>query len=69
MRAPSDLGTVFKPNLALVAHTKLKTRMERNRLARQLFAMLKIRKDHILFELCLWKEKEEEERKQEGEQN
>ena len=35
--------------------------MESNRLARQSFGMLKIRKDSILFELhvCLWKKKGE----------
>ena len=37
--------------------------MGSNRLARQLFGMLKICKDRILFELCLWKKKEEERRK------
>ena len=37
--------------------------MESNRVARQLFGMLKIFKDRILFELCLWKKKEEERRK------
>ena len=48
-------------NSTLVTHTKLKTRMGSNRLARQSFGMLKICKDHILFELCLWEKKEEEE--------
>ena len=46
--------------------------MESNRLARQSFGMLKIRKDSILFELCQWKKKEEEKRrnkKKEDEQN
>ena len=32
--------------------------MGSNRVARQSFGMLKICKDHILFELCLWKKKE-----------
>ena len=39
--------------------------MGSNRLARQSFGMLKIRKDRILFELCLWKKKEEEEEEEE----
>ena len=37
--------------------------MESNRLARQLLGMLKICKDHMLFELCLGRKKEKEERK------
>ena len=37
-----------------IAHTKLKTRMGSNRLARQLFGMLKLRKDCILFELQMY---------------
>ena len=37
--------------------------MESSRLARQLFGVLKIRKDSIHFELCLWKKKEKEERR------
>ena len=42
--------------------------MECNRLARQSFGMLKIRKDRILFELCLWEKKEEEEEEEEEEE-
>ena len=37
--------------------------MGSNRLARQSFGMLKIRKDRILFELCLWEKKEERRKK------
>ena len=37
--------------------------MGSNRLARQSFGMLKIRQDHILFELCLWEKKERRRRK------
>ena len=47
--------------------------MECNWLARQSFGMLKIRKDPILFELCLWEKKERRRRKKkkkkEDEQN
>ena len=48
--------------------------MGSNRLARQSFGMLKIRKDRILFELCLWEKKKErkkkkKEKKKEDEQN
>ena len=50
----------FDHNSTLVAHTKLKTSMGSNRLARHSFGMLKICKDRLLFELCLWKKKEEE---------
>ena len=53
-------------NSTLVAHTKLKTSMEINRVARQSFGILKIRKDRIIFELCLWKKKQ---KKKEDEQN
>ena len=52
-------GQFVDHNSTLVANTKLKARMESNRLARQLFGMLKIRKEHILLELCLWRKKEE----------
>ena len=41
--------------------------MGSNRLARQSFGMLKIRKDRILFELCLWEKKEERRKKKEEE--
>ena len=47
--------------------------MECNRVARQSFGMLKIRKDRILFELCLWEKKErkkkKKKKKKEDEQN
>ena len=43
--------------------------MASNRLARQPFGMLKIRKDDILFELCLWEKKESKRKKKEDEQN
>ena len=49
MKAQNDLGTVL--NSTFVAHMKIKTRMESNRLARQSFGMLIIPKDRILFEL------------------
>ena len=49
------------------AHTKLKTRMESNTLARQSFGMLKICKDCILIELCPWEKKER--KKKDHEQN
>ena len=43
--------------------------MGRNRLARHSFGVLKICKDLILFELCLWKKKErKKERKKEEEE-
>ena len=48
---------------------KFKARMGSNRLARQLFGMLKIHKDRILFELCLWEKKKEERKKKEDKQN
>ena len=59
MRTRSDLGTALDHNLTLVAHTKLKTRMGSNKLARQSFGVFKIRKYRILLELCLWNKKEE----------
>ena len=43
--------------------TKLKARMDCNRLARQSFGMLKICKNCVLFYLRLWKKKEERKRK------
>ena len=39
--------------------------MGSNRVARQSFGMLKIRKDRILFELCLWKKKKKEKKEKE----
>ena len=51
-------------NSTLVAHTKLKERMGSNRLVRNSFGMLKIGKDRILFELCLWKKKEKRGKKE-----
>ena len=53
---------ILDHNLILVAHTKLKTGMGSNGLARQSFDMLKICKDRIPFELCLWRKKKEERR-------
>ena len=47
MRTRSDLWMFLDRNLTLVAHTKLKTRMESNR-ARQSFGMLKIYEDGIV---------------------
>ena len=64
MRTRSDLGQVLDHNSTLVAHTKLKTRMESYRLARESFGMPKILKDCMLFELCQWKKKDEERRKE-----
>ena len=42
--------------------------MTSNRLARQLLGTLRIHKNCIRFELCLWKKKKEEESKKEDEQ-
>ena len=42
--------------------------MESDRVAKQSFGTLKFRKDRILFELCMWKKKEER-KKTEDEQN
>ena len=39
--------------------------MGSNRVARQSFSMLKIGKDRLLFELCLWEKKEERRKKKE----
>ena len=53
-------------NSTLVAHMKLKTRVESNRLTRQQsFGMFNNFKDLIAFELFLWRKKEEERRKKE----
>ena len=49
MRTRSNLGAVLDHNLTFVAHTKLKTRMGSNRLARQLLSMLEICKNPVLF--------------------
>ena len=61
-------GQFSDDNLTLVAHTKVKTWKGSNKLARQSFGMLKINKDRILFELCLWKKKKEEEEEEEEEE-
>ena len=56
-------GQFLDFNSTFVALTKFKTRMGSNKLARQPFGMLKISKDLILFELCLWKKKEKRKKK------
>ena len=48
---------------------KMHVQSARNRLAEQSFGMFHIHKDRILFELFLWKEKEERKKKKEVEQN
>ena len=49
----------------LITHTKLKTRMGSNRLAKHSFGMLKICRNSVLFELhvYLWIKKERRRRK------
>ena len=42
----------------LITHTKIKTRMKSNKLAKQSFGILKICKDRALIELLLWQKKE-----------
>ena len=54
-------GQFLGLNLTLVAHMKLRTKLGSSRLARQSFGMFKISKNHKLFELFLWKKKEDEE--------
>ena len=59
MRTQSDLGVVLDHNLMLITHTKLKTRMDCNRL----FDIFKVRRNHVLAELCLGKKKERRKKK------
>ena len=56
---------ITKDNSTFVTHTKLKTRMDCNRLARESFGMLKICKNLVLFELCSWKKNKKKKKEDE----
>ena len=59
MRTQSNLGAVFRP-LAIRSSHETQNKSECIRLARKSFGAFKICKDHILFELFLWKKKKKE---------
>ena len=67
MRMRSDVRAVFRHELDDCNSQEAQSKNGLyNRLARQSFVMLKILKNRVLFELCLWKKKEKDERRKKG---